>query len=228
MLRTNRDYQIRLNSLDFLHLYDRPFLDVDGLKGPKTREAVRLAMDHFDWDRPSDIFDPYGVSRIHWHWTGGSYTVSSKTLKHYNDVHDFEGQHFDGAQIAIRQVNYDWRAGIGVSHTLNANTGAIGQSVACMNGATVDWSKGVVDPGKYPITWAAIDSMLERSAEYCEEYDIRVSPWTTLTHAEIGPNLGIKQRGKWDIRVLPDDPQKLLSAKEAGDKLRKRLKDIMA
>lgn len=221
--RTTRDFQIRLNSLGFLHEYGKPLLAVDGLKGRNTRQAIELALKHFNEANPEDLFDPNGINRIHWHWTGGSYEVTHSTLSHYNDVHTFDGDSHDGAP-ALQQVYYQ-PGRVGVSHTRMANTGAIGQAVACMHGATENGRK--VDAGKYPITWDGIDAMLERSAEYCKMFDIRVSPWTTITHAEVQTNIGIRQRGKWDIRVLPDDLTTLLGVREAGNILRKRLQCLL-
>ena len=34
-------------------------------------------------------------------------------------------------------------------------------------------------------------------------YKIPVTPQTILTHAEVQPTLGIKQRGKWDVTRIP-------------------------
>lgn len=222
--RTTRDLQIRLNSLGFLQEYGKPFLAVDGLKGRNTRSALELAMKHFDANSIEELFDPSGINRIHWHWSGGAYGDIASAFPHYNDLHDHEGNSYDGAAPAQQQAFYQPRR-VGVSHTLNANTGAIGQALIAMGTATE--SRGKVDMGKYPLTWDGIDAMLERSAEYCRIFDIKVSPWTTLSHAEVQPNLGIRQNHKWDIRVLPDDPQKLLDARVAGNILRDRLRKML-
>jgi len=218
--RSVRDYQIRINSFNIL---DKP-LTVDGMNGPATRNAIHQALANFsiglNAEHKEDLFDPSGITRIHWHWTAGSYTVSPFTLKHYNDVFDKEGNHYDGIAPAQQQAFYI-PGRVGVSHTLNANTGAIGLSVACMAGATARGT--VVNAGVSPITMAGIDGMLERSAEYCRLFDVRVSKWTCLTHAEVQPSLGIRQRGKWDIRVLPNDLKKYLSAEAVGNFLRNRM-----
>lgn len=207
------DLQARVNALE-----DKAKLKVDGMMGPKTRAAVKKLVKERGGSKVEDIFDISGLHRIHWHWTAGTYEVTADTCAHYNDVHDYEGNSYDGRFPAQHQAMYDWRKGIGVSHTRGSNTGCIGQSVACMAGSSgwpVSW-------GKYPITWEGIDAMLERSAHYCKEFDIPVTKWSTLTHAEIEPILGIQQRGKWDIRLLPGD-EKLRDPIEAGDILRKRL-----
>lgn len=218
--RTARDYQIRLNSLGFL---STPLI-VDGMTGPKTRRAIAQGMEFEDVQTSEDLFHPSGINRIHWHWMGSSYTMSKAALSHYNDGVDYEGNVYDGGAPAAQQADYSHPRRIGVSHTYRANTGAIGIGMACMAGAT---TKGnTVDCGKYPLTDKAIDGMLKRSLEYCELYDIRISPWTCLTHAEVGLNIGLKQRGKWDIRVLPSNPTRLLGIREAGDILRERMKEL--
>jgi hypothetical protein len=216
--RTIRDYQIRLNSLGIL---SKPLV-VDNLTGPKTRSALALGLEYLGVKKNEEIFHSSGLTRVHWHWTASSYTVTDGDLDHYNDVIDHLGNRFPGEAPAEDQAYY--RAGYrGVSHTLNANTGAIGISIDCMHGAMAQGPK--VDPGAYPLTWDAVDGMLMRTAEYCKRFNIKVSKWTTLSHAEVQENIGIKQNGKWDIRVTPDDPTKLLTALEVGDIFRARLVD---
>lgn len=219
---STRDIQIRINSLNLVH----PYLVVDGMMGPKTRAAIKEALEETNGSRVQDLFDDSGIVRIHWHWTAGASTPNSVDLRHYNDVFDVEGNQYDGRSPASQQAFY--QAGrVGVSHTRNANTGAVGMSLCAMGDARTDWGSMTVDQGKWPLTWAQIDAMLKRTAEYCEDFDIKVSPWTVLSHAEVQANIGIAQRGKWDIRVLPDKPTKLRSASECGEILRDRLKDFM-
>jgi hypothetical protein len=85
------------------------------------------------------------------------------------------------------------------SHTLNANGGAVGLAVCGMVGAV----ERPFDPGQAPITAAQIDALAAETAELCAIYDIPVSRWSTLSHSEVQPSLGIKQRFKWDINWLP-------------------------
>jgi hypothetical protein len=198
-------------------------LKVDGMNGPNTRRQVSLVQEYLGVDNKIDIFDPSGITRIHWHWTVSGYSVTPQTVKHYNGVFDCEGNEYDGGSPPQHQANYGYN--MGVSHTLNANTGSVGLAVACLAGVKPDWGSMTVKQGKYPITWNSLDSMLEKTMELCKLYNIYPSPWTTLTHAEIQPNLGIRQRGKWDIQILPDEPTKIISAIDAGNKLRKRMLD---
>lgn len=220
MKHTVRDYQVRVNSLGVLQRIGKPSLVVDNINGSKTVEGIGLAKQFLNVKNNEDIFHPSGIKRIHWHWTGGSYNVTWQTAKHYNYVFDEKGKLY-GGQPVLDQARY--RAGVyGASHTLMANTGAVGLSVAGMAGANVIWGSGVVYQGKYPITWDSIDAMLKKTVELCKEYDIKPSAWTTLSHAEVEDTLNIRQRAKWDLRVLPESTQ-LLSAKECGDILRERL-----
>lgn len=216
--RTVRDYQIRINSLFFTTTFTP--LKVDGMNGPKTRNGIDMAMKLLCVDNRNDIFDPSGITRVHWHWTASGYVVTPRIVSHYNDVFDYEGNHYDGGAPAQQQSVYIPNK-YGVSHSLGSNTGAIGMAFAGMAGAKQ--TSSTVNQGKYPLTWEGIDGMLERTMEYCDMYDIKVSPWTTLTHAEIQRNLGIRQRGKWDIQCLPDEPGILRTSAEVGDILRKRM-----
>lgn len=215
-----RDYQIRCNSLA---LPGSTVLTVDGMNGPITRKQIDLVVHQLGLRKKEDMFDPSGVTRVHWHWTASTYDVVWDVRSHYNDVFDENGYEYDGGALAQHQASYDWRSKIGVSHTFNANTGAIGLAVAAMSGASANWNASTVNPGKYPMTQIQVDSMLKKTVEYCKMFNIKPSPWTTLTHAEVQTNIGIHQKGKWDIRVLPDNPTKLLGEREAGDMLRARM-----
>lgn len=216
MTYTVRDYQARVNAI-----FNKEVLVVDGMSGPNTRKWIGQAMAAKRVKKKQDLFHDSRLHRIVWHWTASTYDVTRSDLEHYNDVFDFEGNHYDGAARPEHQANYDWRRGIGVSHTRNSNSGVIGMSVSAMSGAqgwpTLDW-------GSYPLTWAGIDAMLERSAEYSEEFDIPVTRWSMHSHAEVEQTMGIKQRNKWDIMVLPGMTS-VANAIEVGDTLRDRLKE---
>lgn len=216
--RTIRDYQIRCNSMNFA---GSTVLKVDGMNGPSTRKQIQHVMDVLGLHDKRDIFDESGITRIHWHWTVSGYLVTPRITSHYNGVFDYEGNEYDGGAPPEQQAYYSSR--FGVSHSLSSNTGAVGLAVACLSGVKANWGSMAVDQGQYPITWKGIDAMLEKTMELCKEFDIYPSPWTTLNHAEIQPNLGIRQKGKWDIQILPDQPKKILSAKVAGDMMRARM-----
>lgn len=170
--------------------------------------------------KPTPVLVPdSGLHRIIWHWTAGRKIPSKDDLKHYNSVHDYQGKTYDGAAKPEDQAKYDWRKGVGASHTKNANTGSIGQAVSGMYD-----SKGwpALSWGKDAITWEGIDSMLKLSAKHCKMYGIPVTRETTLSHAEVEKTLGIKQNNKWDFMVLPGSTG-VEDAVKIGDILRARM-----
>lgn len=210
-----RDYQSRVNGI-----FNRPVLVVDGMSGPNTRKGIADAMAKVGVRRKQDLFDR-GVRGVVWHWTAGANGVIELERNAYNFVHDTEGNTYDGNSTVAEQVMYDWRRGIGASHTKSMNTGWIGQSVDAMAGAK---QTNPITWGSHPITWKGIDAMLEQTADLHDEYGFPISQWTTLTHAEVQPTLGVKQRWKWDYVVLPGDTVSR-DPVEVGNFLRERLKE---
>lgn len=211
---TVRDYQGRVNGI-----FNDLVLVVDGVNGPNTRKGIEDAMRKRRVRRKQDLFDR-GVRGVVWHWTAGAKGFIELEKEAYNFLHSVSGDTIQGEATIAEQVMYDWRKGIGASHTKSMNTGWIGQSVDAMAGAE---QKNPMVWGSNPITWEGIDAMLETTMEICDEYGIPVSPWTTLTHAEVQPTLGVKQRWKWDYTVLPGDSNGFQDPREVGDKLRKRM-----
>jgi len=57
------------------------------------------------------------------------------------------------------------------------------------------------------------------AARLCVAYDIPVSRWSVMTHAEVQPTLGIAQRGKIDILCLPG-MDKMGDPITVGDRIR--------
>lgn len=214
MVFTVRDYQGRVNGV-----FNTPVLVVDGMSGPKTRQGISDAIQKMRVQRKEDLFHR-GVRGVVWHWTAGANGLISLEKKAYNFLHDTEGNTYDGDSTVAEQVMYDWRKGIGASHTKSMNTGWIGQSVDAMAGAK---QTNPITWGSHPITWKGIDAMLEWTADLSKEYQFPISRWTTLSHAEVQPTLGVKQRWKWDYVVLPGDTVSR-NPIEVGDILRERLK----
>lgn len=212
---TTRDYQGRVNGI-----FDQPKLIVDGMNGPNTRAGISQAMAKMGVRRKEDLFDR-GVRGVVWHWTAGANGLIELEKKAYNFLHDTKGNTYDGNATIAEQVMYDWRRGIGASHTKSMNTGWIGLSVDAMAGAV---QTNPITWGSHPITWEGIDAMLEQTADLHREYGFPISRWTTLSHAEVQPTLGVKQRWKWDYVVLPGDT-KSRDPVEVGDILRERLKE---
>jgi hypothetical protein len=190
---TTREYQGRVNGI-----MGGPVLAVDGMMGPKTRDAIQEAMRIKGVRHAKDLFTR-GVRGIVWHWTAGAHGIIDLERNHYNWLFDRMGNIYDGDHTVQEQVNYDWRNGIGASHTRKMNTGWIGLSVDAMAGA----KESPFQWGSNPLTWEGIDAMLDWTMDLCKEYEIPVSPWTTLSHAEVQGNLGIRQKWKWDYKILP-------------------------
>lgn len=211
---SNRDIQARCAAFGF-----NPG-PIDGIQGPRTRSAVAELMTHLNVDRPEDIFHPSGLHRIHWHWTAGAKGINSLELRSYNELIDHDGGVHEGKFPPIAQSTYEPRRG--ASHTRMANSGAIGMAVDCMAGAV----ERPFDPGSAPMTVAQLDKLAERTAFYCQKYDIPVSRFSTLSHAEIQPTLGIRQRFKWDICWIPG-MEKPGDPIEVGDRIRAMVQQKM-
>lgn len=162
-----------------------------------------------------------GLTRIHLHWTAGGYQPSQLDRDHYHFVVDGEGREHAGALPP--EANLNTADGSYVAHTLGANTGAIGISVCAMAGA----QEAPFAWGSAPLKECQVEGLCRLAARLAKRYAIPVDRKTILTHAEIQPTLGIKQRGKWDITVLPGmerpgDPVAV------GDKLRARIRTLLA
>jgi hypothetical protein len=153
------------------------------------------------------------MSRVHVHWTAGSHAASSTDTSHYHVLIEGDGRLVRGQ----RSIKGNER-GSGLpraSHTRNANTGAIGVSMCCMFRA----KESPFDAGAAPMTRTQWDRMIDVVADLALEYGIPVTPLTILTHAEVEPNLNIRQAGKWDITRLPFDPA-VRGPREVGDRMR--------
>ena len=157
------------------------------------------------------------MKRVHWHWTAGAPGMIQIEADSYHEIIQPDGTVQQG-QFAVEANIPPLLPGQYAAHTLNANSYAIGIACDAMAGAherPLDW-------GSNPLTEVQIEAMLDRTAYYCRRYGIPVSRQTTLSHAEVQANLGIAQRNKWDLMILPgmtrvDDPVVV------GDELRRRL-----
>jgi peptidoglycan hydrolase-like protein with peptidoglycan-binding domain len=164
---------------------------IDGVDGKRTQAAYSAAVSA-QRDRGLPFQHASGLTRIHLHWTGGGHTANATDRKSYHVVIEGSGKEIICHPEAAR-----------LAHTLNANGGAIGISMACMAGAVerpFSW-------GSAPMTTAQIHGMAKAAARLALQYDIPITPYSVLTHAEVQPTLGITQRNKWDINVIPGMPQ---------------------
>jgi hypothetical protein len=161
------------------------------------------------------------MKRLIWHWTAGTNKASATDKRHYHGIIEGDGRFVAGDRLP--EANLDTSDGDYAAHTRGTNTGAIGLALAAMAGA----KERPFSPGKYPITQKQLEALVAETADLCETYGIPVTRRTVLSHAEVQPTLGVKQRGKWDIMWLPgmtapDDPVVV------GDRLRAMVKLKMA
>ncbi|MEL7470691.1 MAG: N-acetylmuramoyl-L-alanine amidase [Pseudomonadota bacterium] len=160
------------------------------------------------------------MRRIHIHWTAGGHKANSTDKKAYHVLVEGDGKLVRG-KFTIADNERPVR-GKYAAHTAKANTGAIGISLCCMAGAR----ERPFDPGNHPMTEEQWETALQAVAQLAERYNIMVTPETILTHAEVEPNLHIKQKNKWDITRLAFDDD-VQGHKEVGDLLRSRVAAIL-
>lgn len=160
--------------------------------------------------------------RVHAHWTAGNHKSSPDDRTHYHFVIDGDGTFHQGVKLPS-QNSLTKKSGSWAYHTLNANTGAIGISVACMALAV----ENPFNSGRFPMTKRQWDVMCLAIADLCETYGIPVNSKTVLSHAEVQGNLGIKQRGKWDFTRLSWKPD-VKGAKACGDLMRQQVQDALS
>ena len=159
---------------------------------------------------------PQQIKRIILHWTGGTHSVSAADRAHYHRIIDGDGPVHDGHLPP--EENISTADGLYAAHARACNTGAVGVALAGMQGAVerpFQW-------GRHPLRPAQLEALAGECARLCVQYGLPVRRETVLTHAEIQPTLGIAQRGKWDITVLPGMHQPGAPV-EVGDELRARI-----
>lgn len=135
------------------------------------------------------------MDRIILHWTAGKYTASGLDREHYHYLIESDGEIVAGKFPVA--ANKTLIPGHYAAHTLNCNRNAIGVSMCAMFNATPE------NFGEFPYTKLQWSSMVDLVARLCVAYKIPVTRMTVLSHAEVEPTLQIKQRGKWDITVIP-------------------------
>jgi hypothetical protein len=160
------------------------------------------------------------MKRIIGHWTGGGGRASAKDLQHYHRLVEYDGTIVAGKEeIEDNIVTSD---GDYAAHTRNLNTDSIGIAMCGMHGAI----EHPFQPGDSPLTEKQFNAFCILISDLCRQYSIPVTRETVLTHAEVEPTLGVKQRGKWDIVRLPFKPG-LVGALAVGDYMRDRVRQIL-
>lgn len=157
------------------------------------------------------------MKRIIWHWTGGAHKANSTDRAAYHFLVEGDGNVVNGNLPP--EANESTADGVYAAHTLNLNTDSIGIALCAM----WDAQESPFDWGRAPILPAQVDALARLTADVARRYGIAIGRKTVLSHAEVERTLGVKQRGKWDIVVLPgmDAPQ---DAIEVGDTLREMTK----
>jgi hypothetical protein len=163
---------------------------IDGQDGPRTRAAYAAAVEA-QKAKGLPFQHHTGLTRLHLHWTAGGHKANATDRRAYHALFEGDAKVIFSASPEVRR-----------SHTLNANGGAIGLSMCCMAGA----QEQPFNPGAAPMTVLQLHAMCEQAAVWSLAFDIPVSPWSILTHAEVQPTLGIKQRNKWDVTWIPGMP----------------------
>lgn len=175
---------------------------------------------------PKEWMPQCRMDRVHLHWTAGPRIARPDEYEHYHFIVNQDMQILPGVSIKLNSyASAATRPAGYAAHTLGANQYAIGISMAGMRGAV----ERPFNPGPDPITEEQWRLTVRAVAELCEFYKIPVTPKTVLSHAEVESNLGIKQKGKWDVTVLPwqTGDKRFDSAKECGDLFRAEVKYVM-
>lgn len=208
-----RDIQARLAARGF---HPGP---IDGRKGPKTR-AAEAAYARVNGQSILRDFHSSGLHRIIIHWPASGEGASQSDRQHYHAIvtHDLRVVLGD----LKPEANVNTVDGRYVAHTRALNTGSIGVAIDGMIGA----NERPFNPGPAPFTEPMVNLLAETVADLCLTYDIPLSRWTVLTHAEVEPTLGVWQRQKWDVTWLPgmDGPGDPI---EVGDRLRELVRGLM-
>lgn len=163
---------------------------------------------------PADWMPDAKMTRIHLHWTAGHGKANATDRAAYHILIEADGALVRGDRsIAAnaRPLSRDY-----ARHTAGANTGAIGVSLCCMAGVNLEKDYLKSPAPMTEVQWRTGFAVL---ADLADHYEILVTPVTVLTHAEVQPNLGIPQDGKWDVTRLSFDPT-LKGAQAIGRELR--------
>lgn len=168
---------------------------------------------------PSSWLTKVPMKRLHGHWTAGGNRANSTDVKAYHFLWEGDGKVVRGVDVAKNSGSLkDGYA----AHTLNANSDAIGGSMCGMMGAV----ESPFNAGPAPLTLVQWNAFVRDTAQIIDFYGIPIGKKTTLFHAEVQANLGIKQRNKWDVVRLPFDPG-VVGAAKVGDKWRDEMRAVL-
>lgn len=161
------------------------------------------------------------MKRIIMHWTGGADGVNDLEKDAYHFIVSRDGGITPGKDKVEDNIP-PLVEGQYAAHTWKLNSYSIGVALDAMAGATerpFSW-------GHYPLSTKQVDALCLLVATLSTKHGVPVTPETILTHAEVQPTLGVKQKFKWDITVLPGmtEPQ---GPRVVGDILREKIKGYL-
>lgn len=154
------------------------------------------------------------------HWTAGAYAVSNLDRQHYHVILGGNGGPVVRGNQSPKSNESTTDGDSYAGHTRGLNTRRFGLSVACMASAV----KG--SAGRFPLLERDWERLAEAAAEVLDFYKLPLSVRTCIQHGEVQRQLGIAQRGKWDICWLPFDPGK--SDVWVCDRFRERVAHYLA
>lgn len=169
---------------------------------------------------PADWLSQCQMRAIVLHWSAGGNKPSAVDRQHYHvivggDCQVVRGDHEIRDNVNTADDDY-------AAHTRGFNTGTIGLALAGMLDAQESGNYG-----PQPINEKQWIKAAECAAQLARFYKIPVTDKTILSHAEVQPNLGIAQKGKWDVTRLPWDPS-VKGAKACGDRFRALVRSFLA
>ncbi|MBI3909678.1 MAG: N-acetylmuramoyl-L-alanine amidase [Armatimonadetes bacterium] len=142
--------------------------------------------------------------RVILHWTAGTYEVSDLDRQHYHFLIDGAGKVHRGRYSLAD--NASCRDGRYAAHTRGMNTGSAGIAICGMGGATHPESVRGFNPGRWPFNQTQWQVAQACAAQVLAYADLPADARTCFSHWEAQALHGVRQRGKWDISVLPWDP----------------------
>jgi len=161
------------------------------------------------------------MKRICAHWTAGNLTATESDKKHYHVIVDNIGvhDHTNSGGMLPPEANNNCKIGRYVAHCKLGNTGTIGIAIA---GYRNHPEESVLPDEK------TFDLFFETIADYCEQYDIEVTPQTVYTHAEYDRRLSDFHRdGKIDFNYIPYYDIIIIGISNCGDFIREKILEII-
>ena len=161
------------------------------------------------------------MKRIVMHWTAGADGVIDLEADAYHFIVSRDGSVTQGKDKVEDNIP-PLVSGQYAAHTWKLNSYSIGVALDAMAGAT----EAPFSWGRYPITEDQVEALCRLVASLSVKYGVPITPETVLTHAEVQPTLGITQKWKWDITVLPG-MNKPGDPVDIGNILRKKIKGYL-